>query len=91
MSKDVSVNECPCCGSVGVVESSPKVFSGQVYSDRYDEPVASQNHDFQIRCAECGLQTCWWHHRSEAIEAWNKRVDDDTDKALAEATKKQGW
>ena len=64
---------CPFCGGEATLERSSTIFIGQVYSDRYKEPIASQNHGFSVRCNKCGCQTCWWHKEKEAIEAWNKR------------------
>lgn len=65
---------CPCCDSIAERERDNNVFNGQTYSDRYEEPVASQNNGFRVRCTNCGLQTCWWHHQAEADDAWNTRA-----------------
>jgi len=60
------------CGYPAKIEKDTMCFFRQEYSDRYPEPVASQPHGFKIRCVKCGIQTCFWHYESEAIEAWNK-------------------
>ena len=72
MSKKILL--CPCCDGVATLNESSTVFIRQNYSDRYKEPVASQSNGFQIRCLKCGLQTCWWHYKQEAIDNWNTRT-----------------
>jgi len=64
---------CHGCDSIAELLRDNTVFRGQSYSDRYPRVVANQTHGFQIRCAKCGLQTCWWHYKREAIKAWNFR------------------
>jgi hypothetical protein len=64
---------CPCCGSDADMERDSSIFQGQVYSDRYPEEVAKQSHGFKIRCHGCGLQTCYWHYKQEAVDAWSLR------------------
>ena len=64
---------CPCCGGAAKVERDGRIFTGQDYGGRYPPEVAKQNHGFQVRCQKCGLQTCWWHYESEAVEHWNAR------------------
>ncbi len=68
---------CPTCGKLASVNRDSSVFQGQNYGDRYPHDVAIQAHGYQVRCLVCGLQTCWWHYESEAIEAWNRRPAED--------------
>lgn len=65
---------CPCCGAPGEIERDSSIFAGQVYSDRYPEPVCRQAHGHRVRCMSCGLQTCWWHYQQESVDAWNDRA-----------------
>ena len=64
---------CPFCGSDAEMERDNTVFAGQIYSDRYPNPVDRQRHGFRARCSKCGCQTCWWHYQYEAEVAWNAR------------------
>ena len=32
---------------------------------------------FYILCCECSAQSLWDIHKEQAIEAWNRRADDD--------------
>ena len=34
-----------------------------------------QNDGFKLRCDKCGIQTCWWHTKDQAIAAWNSRAE----------------
>ena len=69
----MKLKECPFCGSDAELEEDRNIFHGQNYSDRYSPDVARQDHGYKIRCVKCGCQTCWWHYKREAIEAWRKR------------------
>jgi len=79
---------CPCCNKdMACVYKDSNIFNGQDYGNRYPKKVALQNHGFQVRCENCGMQTCWWHYETEAIDSWNKRECDCLDDVL-EALKK---
>ena len=52
------------------------IFHGQFYTNKYPEAIASQRHGYRVRCAQCGIQTCWWHYEREATTSWNKRSND---------------
>lgn len=69
----MGLKECPFCGSDAELEEDRNIFHGQSYTDRYPPDVARQDHGYKIRCVKCGCQTCWWHYKQEAVEAWNKR------------------
>jgi hypothetical protein len=61
---------CPFCGCVSYEYTHKHgVFSGQ----HYDKYTNADGH--KIRCDGCGVQTCWWHTKEEAINAWNARVE----------------
>lgn len=66
----MKINKC-ACGWDAILSEDSRIFIGQIYSGRYEEPIASQNNGYQIRCVRCGLQTYWWHFEDEAIRAWN--------------------
>lgn len=67
---------CGHCGASDLsLERHSSIFAGQIYSDRYPEPICRQHHGFKVRCGKCGMQTCWWHYEKEAKEAWNLRVN----------------
>lgn len=73
----MELKPCPCCKGIGYRRRDATIFAGQNYDDRYPTDVARQNHGFQIRCAKCGLQTCWWHYEKEAEDAWNRRAESE--------------
>lgn len=60
------------CGSPAELERNSAVFVRQDYSDRYEKPISLQAHGFRVRCIKCGMQTCWWHLKDEAVSIWNK-------------------
>ncbi|MFA5921208.1 MAG: hypothetical protein WC856_07935 [Methylococcaceae bacterium] len=74
---------CPCCGkNAAERQRDDNIFAGQIYSDRYPASVAKQRHGFRVRCAVCGVQTCWWHYQQEAAESWNTRPNAKLSGAL---------
>lgn len=75
---------CPHCGcDVVDMETDHTVFAGCDFGERYPEPVRRQRHGHRARCGRCGCQTCWWHYKSEAVDAWNARAElAERDKAV---------
>ena len=71
--KPDELKPCQCGRHMTQIEKDDHIFAGQDYGDRYPEAVAKQNHGYRVRCASCGMQTCWWHYEEEAISAWNTR------------------
>lgn len=72
----MKIGRCKVCGAHAELQRDGGIFIGQIYSDRYPEKVANQNHGYRIRCLRCGLQTCWWHYEKEAITHWNSKPED---------------
>jgi len=66
----MEIDKCKC-GCNAMLQEDSKIFIRQNYGNRYPEPIASQNNGYKIRCVMCGMQTCWWHRKDEAISAWN--------------------
>ena len=58
----MKIKECPCCKGIAKV------------TDKYPDPSALTTNGFQVICKECGLQTCWWRFKKDAIDNWNKRT-----------------
>lgn len=52
---------CPFCGGTNVVVDE--------FWERYDEP-------YFIACNECGASGPYTHKKEEAIELWNRRVNE---------------
>ena len=69
----LNVLACPFCGVFSYEYAHKRgVFSGQYYE------AYSNTDGHKIRCEGCGVQTCWWHTKEQAINAWNARVERDT-------------
>lgn len=66
----MEISKC-ACGNVAEFITDNTIFARQDYGSRSPRPIASQDHGYQVRCIMCGLQTCWWHLKDEAISAWN--------------------
>lgn len=74
MNAEQKLLPCPCCKSQAAMNRDATIFAGQNYGNRYPEGVRDQWHGWNVRCLNCGMQTCWWHYESEAIAAWNTRA-----------------
>ena len=78
----------PCqCGSESYeMLYNPNIFAGQTYKEH------TNIDGWKYRCEGCGVQTCWWHHKWQVIEAWNNRPREAellaTIKELRESLKK---
>ncbi|HBP92925.1 MAG TPA: hypothetical protein DD710_10345 [Alcanivorax sp.] len=75
-STDRELLPCPFCGcNDGRIElqTDHAIFAGMDFGNRYPEPISRQPHGHNVRCGGCGCQTCWWHYKREAIDAWNRR------------------
>jgi len=68
---------CPCCAGIAERQMDGSVFAMSDFGDRYPPKVSKQSHGYQVRCAKCGLKTCWWHYEKEADDAWNRRVESE--------------
>lgn len=61
------LKKCPFCGGEGTVI----VRKGKDgWRDRY-AVLCDYNH------GGCGAESGWYHYEEEAIESWNRRVEDD--------------
>ena len=66
----MKIAKCACTGTAELLTNNT-IFAGLFFGSRYPEPIASQSNGYKIRCMMCGMQTCWWHLKNEAINAWN--------------------
>ena len=73
-----------CGGNTYEIIRDPYVFKGQNYGKRYPIEVSTQPHGYKFRC-ECGMQTCWWHYKQEAIDQWNTRTPSPSAQKVIDA------
>lgn len=67
----MKIKKCFCGSTYVLLHRDSVIFARQNYEGRYPANIAKQNHGFKIRCDNCGMQTCWWHLKSEVYKAWN--------------------
>ena len=40
------------------------------------EAILEGTYMFDVICTKCGVRTSWYKTKEEAIEAWNRRVEE---------------
>jgi len=58
---DARLATCPFCGATATII--------------HGVPNANWRDGWQVKCACCHANTCWWHTEDESIAAWNQRPD----------------
>ena len=62
----VKLKSCPFCGGKAKQES--------------DMCWDASRYLYYVECADCGASTdVWYQSEEEAVEAWNRRTDDERD------------
>lgn len=59
----IKLKLCPFCGG------KPRIQS---------HPIAQKKKQYAVQCQNCGARFWFFDKKYKAIEAWNRRVDDDS-------------
>lgn len=65
---EIKLKPCPFCGGEG------RLCAGK-WDFEIDQPVPGSG--YGVECAECLSQTDTYNNTDEAIEAWNRRIENE--------------
>ena len=75
--EEIKLLRCPFCGNTNIQETNCRELEDCAHFEVCDTDILYFAYVCSVNHGGCGASTGYYEHKEEAIEAWNKRADND--------------